>query len=87
MYCSICSTEIESIDDAVSEGWLPSFWDANVHHEAVCPNCSETIIHVGDDGEYEVKPEYQGKIVYMDSESGKHHIVMGIALGFDARNN
>ena len=87
MFCSICGTEIESIDDAVEQGWIPSFWDANVHHEAVCPNCSETIIHVGDDGEYEVKPEYQGKIVYLDPDSGKNHMAIGIAVRFDARNN
>lgn len=87
MYCSICCIEIESIDDAVEQGWIPSFYDGDVHHEAACPSCSETIIQVADDGEYEVKPEYRGKIVYQDSESGEHHIVMGIALGFDARNN
>ena len=87
MFCSICGIEIDSIDDAIDAGWLPSFWDTDVHHEAACPNCSEIIIQVGHDGEYEVKPEYQGKIVYMDTESGEHHMVMGIALGFDACNN
>ena len=87
MYCSICGTEIYSIDDVVEQGWIPSFWDADVHHEAACPNCSEIILQDGEDLEYEVKPEYQGKIVYLDPDSGKHHMVMGVALGFDARNN
>ena len=87
MYCSICGTGIESIDDAVEQGWLPSFWDGDFHHEVACPSCSETIIRVGNDGEYELKPEYQGKIVYQDSESGEHHMVMGIAVHYDVSNN
>ncbi len=53
--------------------------------ERPIPSCSETIIQVGHDGEYEVKPDYRGKIVYMDSESGEHY--MGIAVSFDVSNN
>ena len=87
MYCSICGTGIESIDDAIDAGWLPSFWDGEIEREVCCPSCSETIIQVGKDGEMEVKPEYQGKIVYLDPDSGKHHIAIGIAFCFDARNN
>ena len=87
MYCSICGTGIESIDDAVEQGWIPSFYDSDVHHEAACPNCSETILQIGEDREMEVKPEYQGKIVYLDPDSGKHHMAIGIAVRFDARNN
>jgi len=30
MFCSICGTEIESIDDAIDAGWLPSFYDGDV---------------------------------------------------------
>ena len=87
MFCSICGTEIESIDDAIDDGWLPSFYDGDFQHEVCCSNCSETIIQVGEDGEYEVKPEYRGKIVYMDSESGEHFMVMGIAVHYDVSNN
>ena len=53
--------------------------------ERPIPSCSETIIQLGHDGEYEVKPDYRGNIVYMDSESGEHH--MGIAVSFDVSNN
>ena len=87
MFCSICGTEIESIDDAIEQGWIPSFWDGDIHHEACCPACSDTILQVGEDHEYEIKPKYQGKIVYFDPDSGKHHMAIGIALHFDARNN
>jgi len=80
MYCSICGTEIESIDDAIDAGWLPSFWDGEKEHEVACPTCSETVIQAGEDGEYEVKPEYRGKIVYQDIEHKDQHYVMGIAV-------
>ena len=87
MFCSICGIEIDSIDDAIDAGWLPSFYDGAVQHEVACPSCSETIIQVGHDSEYEVKPEYRGKIVYADTEKEGHHMVMGIAVSFDAHNN
>ncbi len=89
MYCSICGTEIDSIDDAVEQGWLPSFYDGDVQHEVCCPSCSETIIQVGEDGEYEVKQEYRGKIVYQDTENLDQHYVMGIAVrsGSQFQNN
>ncbi len=50
MFCSICGTEIESIDDAIDEGWLPSFYDGDFQYEVACPSCSETILQVGADG-------------------------------------
>ena len=87
MYCSICGTEIDSIDDAIDAGWLPSFWDGEIEHEVACPSCSETIIRFGEDGEYEVKPEYRGKIIYQDTEIKHQHWVMGIAVRTESQNN
>ena len=80
MYCSICGTDIESIDDAVEKGWLPYFWDGDTQHEVCRDNCAATLIQVGEDGEYEIKPEYRGKIVYQDNENRDQHYVMGIAV-------
>ena len=87
MYCSICGTGIESIDDAVEAGWIPYFYDNETEHEVACPSCSETILQVGQDGEMEVKLEYRGKIVYKDTENKDQHYVMGIAIRSDPRNN
>ena len=78
---------IDSIDQAITEGWLPSFYDGEIQHEVCCPSCSETIVQVGDDLEYEVKPEYQGKIVYQDTENRNQHYVMGIAVLTESQNN
>ncbi len=55
--------------------------------ERPIPSCSETIIQLEHDGEHEIRPEYQGKIVYQDTESKDCHMVMGIAIRFDAHND
>ena len=87
MYCSICGTEIDSIDKAIDEGWIPSFYEGDTEHEFTCSACSESLLQVGDDGEMEVKPEYRGKIVYANTEKEGHHFVMGIAFRSNAHNN
>jgi len=79
MRCAICGIEIESIDDAINEGWIPYFYDGETEHEFVCPGCSEVFLEQGKDGEIEVKEEYRGKIKYLD-EKPKEHWVMGIAV-------
>ncbi len=87
MYCSICGTEIDSIDDAIDKGWSPYFYDGETEHEVCCPSCSETILQVGQDGEMEVKPEYRGRIVYADTEIRNQHYVMGIAVRTESQDN
>jgi len=79
MYCSMCGTEIESDEQAIEDGWLPSFWDGETHHEVACPNCADKFLAVGEDGEIEVKPEYRGKIVYVDTDTSEH-LLIGFAV-------
>jgi len=80
MRCSICGMEIDSIDEAIDEGWIPYFYDGETEHEFVCPGCSEVFLESGEDGEMEVKPEYRGKITYKDEEERKEDWVMGIMV-------
>jgi len=80
MICSICGMEIESIDEAIDEGWIPYFYDGETEHAFICPGCSEVFLESGKDGEMEVKEEYQGKITYKDEEDRKKHWVMGIVV-------
>jgi DNA-directed RNA polymerase subunit RPC12/RpoP len=87
MYCSICGTEIESIESTTDKGWTPYFYDDETEHEVCCPDCTETIIQVGEDRKMEVIPEYQGKIVYGDTENKDQHYVMGITVSFDVHNH
>ena len=72
MKCAICGIEIETIDEAIENNWLPSFYDGEVEHGPVCSSCAETMIGWGEDGEMELKAEYHGKLQYMDGDySGK----------------
>jgi hypothetical protein len=83
MKCAICGVTIDSIDDAVEEGWTPYFYDGETEHEFACPGCAETFLQEGEHGEWEVKEEYRGKIRFLDEgkdgNSGEH-LVIGIAF-------
>jgi len=37
MRCSICGIQIDSVDEAVEEGWIPYFYDGETEHEVACP--------------------------------------------------
>lgn len=66
MRCAICGVRIDSVDEAVEEGWTPYFYDGETEHEVACPSCSQTLLRQGDDGELEVKEEFRGKLRYLD---------------------
>jgi DNA-directed RNA polymerase subunit RPC12/RpoP len=65
MKCSICGTRIDSVDEAVEEGWMPYFYDGESEHEVACPACTHARLQEGKDGEMEVKEEFQGKLKYL----------------------
>jgi uncharacterized protein with PIN domain len=44
MRCAICGIEIDSIDEAIEEGWIPYFYDGETEHEFICPGCSEVFL-------------------------------------------
>ena len=70
MRCTICGIQIDSVDEAVEEGWTPYFYDGEFEHEVACPACTHALLQEGKDGEMEVKKEYRGKLRYMD-ETGE----------------
>ena len=69
MECSICGIQIDSVDEAVEEGWTPYFYDGQIEHEVTCPACTHALLQEGRDGELEVKEEFRGKLKYLH-ESG-----------------
>ena len=69
MKCAICGMEIDSVDEAVEEGWTPYFYDGEFEHEVACPACTQALLQEGKDGEVEVKEEFRGKLKYLH-ESG-----------------
>jgi hypothetical protein len=69
MNCAICGIRIDSVDEAVEEGWTPYFYDGEIEQEVACPACTQALLREGKDGELEVREEYRGKLRYLD-ESG-----------------
>ncbi len=84
MRCAICGIRIDSVDEAVEQGWTPYFYDGDREHEVACPTCSEALLRQSEDGELEVKEEYQGKLKYLDENGDEvwqdHSQVVAIVL-------
>jgi hypothetical protein len=69
MKCAICGIEIDSIDEAIDEGWIPYAWEGNQEREGpFCGACSEIFIQIRKNDTYVLKEEYIGKIIYQDSD-------------------
>ena len=66
MKCAICGMEIDSVDEAVEEGWVPYFYEGETEHDVACPACTQALLQDGKDGEMEVKEEFRGKLHYLD---------------------
>jgi len=79
MKCALYRIEIDSIDEAIEQGWIPYFYEGEIEHEFVCPGCSEVFLELAEDGAMEVKDEYRGKLKCCD-EKPEEHLVMGVML-------
>jgi len=66
MKCAICGIQIDSVDEAVEEGWTPYFFDGKSEHEVACPACTQALLQQGKDDELEVKEEFRGKLRYLE---------------------
>lgn len=64
--CVICGFEVASIEVAIQADWISGFFEYDAEHGPVCPSCSERLLEVADDGEFELRNEYRGKIVYLE---------------------
>ena len=85
MKCAICGIEIDSVEDGIDQGWIPYVWEgATTKDGPFCPSCSETLIETDEVGEYVVKEEYRGKIVYQEGDFSEQeppeHMSIGIIL-------
>jgi hypothetical protein len=80
MKCSICVIEVETVEEAVERDWIPSFYDElDNQHEPACSDCVGLFLCCGLDGEWEVKPEYRGKLTFTDEEPVGHWMI-GFAI-------
>ena len=87
MKCAICGIEVDSIDEAIDEGWIPYVWEGFEEKEGpYCGACSEILIQLNEDGEYVVKEEFIGKITYQDGdftdEETQEHVSTGVILEY-----
>ena len=89
MKCAICLIEIDSLEQAVIDGWEPYFYEGDQEHGPACPSCSEQFLVQGEDGEVEVKQGYEGKLTYSDGDyadkddlddTGDEKILVGIVV-------
>jgi len=79
MKCAICGIIIDSIEEAVEEGWIPYFYEGETEHEFAFFGCVEALLELGEDTEMEVKEEYRGKITYLDKKR-KEELGMEVML-------
>ena len=83
MKCAICGITVDTVDEAVEEGWTPYFYDGDKEHEFACPGCSQTILRVDDNGEMGVKEEFRGKLRYLaetGDETRQDHLLTAITV-------
>jgi hypothetical protein len=87
MKCVICGIQIDSVDEAIDNGWIPSVWEGDHEQEGpFCASCSEALMQLDENGEFELKQEYRGKINYKEGdffgEETQEHKSIGIILGY-----
>lgn len=85
MKCTVCGSSIDPVEEIVDDDWIFYFFDGEDEHGPLCPSCSDLILSTAQDGEYEVKKEYRGKIVYNDQldhddEGQLDEVVLGFIL-------
>ncbi len=87
MKCAICGIEIDSVDEAIDDGWIPYVWEGDHEQEGpFCASCSEALMQLDENGEFELKQEYCGKIAYKEGdffgEEPQEHMSIGIVLEY-----
>ena len=65
MKCAICGIRIDSVEAAIDEGWIPYVKDGDREQDGpFCASCFDSLIEIDEDGEYAVKEQYRGKIIF-----------------------
>ena len=64
MKCTICGMHVESVEQAILEEWIPLFFEGEIAHGPICSSCTSELLRIGEDGEFELKERYLGKIIY-----------------------
>lgn len=53
--CDFCRKQVESVEDAIGNDWLPSYFDGEDEQpNPVCPDCAAKCLRQAADGEMEL---------------------------------
>ena len=66
MRCTICGLSIDSIEEAIEQKWILTFFEGDELHGPACRDCSRSLLEICKDGEFAVKEIFSGKIVYLE---------------------
>jgi hypothetical protein len=86
MKCSICGVEAGNIDEMITQNWINSFFEGDDEHGPICPSCKQSLTFIASDGEYELRDEFRGKMIYNDQidkfedEDPMSDVVLGFIL-------
>ena len=83
MICTICGTEVESIEEAIDQGWIPYFYEDQLEFGPACPECSEALLGIDENGDLELNGQCQGKISYKKNffhEAPEEIVLIGVTI-------
>jgi len=85
MKCSICGIELDTIGEAIDQGWVPAFYEGEIEHGPACSSCTDAMLFMDQDGEMSVKSEFRGKLQYADGDYDSvqdrpDELMIGIAI-------
>jgi hypothetical protein len=75
MKCAICGISIDLVKDSIDHKWVSVFYEGNEEHGPICSSCFDQFIRKGKDGEFELKDEYRGRIVYNEQTDDSPHYI------------
>lgn len=74
MKCAICGIAIETVEGAIDQCCIPSFYDEmGAEHEPAYPDCATLFLDYNPNGEWEVKEEFHEKLKYLDEARSQTH--------------
>lgn len=44
MKCTICGTKVETIEEAIENGWIPNFYEGEKEHGPACCSCAQMML-------------------------------------------
>jgi hypothetical protein len=77
MKCTLCDKEIAGINEAIEEGWIPTFYVGETEYGEVCPECVNKYLSIDTDGEMILAPEFEA--TFMASASSRKETLLTLA--------